>query len=363
MAKGTGMMTDAQRIKALLNRQKPDRVSNWPILEVSFAVIYDKAPIAYAYNNPEFALAAQRKACLDFDWVFVPETDYAEQGAWEFGGDIKWPSGEFTQAPVVAHHPIETPEEAMNLKMPDVKNAGFIPIQMEFSRIAAQEKLDNEPFNVSTSFQGPFCFAANIPGPDKFCKWLIKKPEAVHHLLRLSVDFLVGVVQYWKDTFGVDNVLPMYFEPTAVNDIISPKHFEQFVLPYHKEFHQKILGMGFKHIFCHICGEHNMNLPYWAQIPMGDPGIVSIGHEVELETAAKYFPNDIILGNINPTIVQVGTPEEIYQASKEVIERGKKLPGGFIFATGCDIPPMASVENVMAMTRAVNDFGWYEEGK
>ena len=353
-------MTDKQRIRALLNRQKPDRVSSWPMLEAVYAAVYAKAPIAHAYNKPEFALVAQRKACQDFDWVFVPEIDYAEEGAWEFGGEIKWPSSEFSQAPTVAHYPVETPDEAMNLKMPDVKNAGFIPIQMKFSKMASQEWLDNEPFNVSTSFQGMFCFAANIPGPEKFCKWLIKKPEAAHHLLQLATDFLVEVVQYWKDTFGIDNVLPMYFEPTTVNDLISPKHFEQFALPYHKEFHKRVLDMGFKHIFCHICGEQNMNLPYWAQIPMGDPGIVSIGPEIELETAAKYFPDDIIAGNLNPTIIQVGTPEEVYEATQEVIERGKKLSGGFIFITGCDLPPMASVDNVMAMTRAINDFGWYE---
>ena len=110
----------------------------------------------------------------------------------------------------------------------------------------------------------------------------------------------------------------------------------------------------------HICGEHNENLPYWAQIPMGDPGIVSFGHEVDLEKAAEYFPNDIIYGNLEPAIIQSGTPEQVYEAAKVVIEKGKKAPGGFILAPGCEMPPRAAPENVMAMTRAVNDFGWYD---
>jgi len=74
---------------------------------------------------------------------------------------------------------------------------------------------------------------------------------------------------------------------------------------------EKVLDIGYKHIFCHICGDQTRNLPYWAQIPMGDPGIISIGHEVELETAARYFPRDIIQGNLNAIILQTKKPEEV----------------------------------------------------
>jgi uroporphyrinogen decarboxylase len=88
--------------------------------------------------------------------------------------------------------------------------------------------------------------------------------------------------------------------------------------------------------------------------------VVSFGHEVDLETAAQYFPNDIIVGNLEPATIQTRAPDEVYEAAKAVIMKGKNLPTGFIFAPGCELPPMAPQENVMAMTRAVNDFGWYE---
>ena len=351
-------MTEKERVEALLNRQKPDRV---PIYGYSwgFSTVYTGGSVADAYNNPKVALAAHRKACKDFGWVFFPMLAYAI-GPWEFGGEIRWPSGEFAMAPTAARYPVDTPEDAINLKMPDVKNSGIIPIQMEFQKMSSQESLDNKPFNVTIFGVGPFTIANDIPGTEKFAKWLLKRPEAAHHLLRLATDYAIEVAQYWKDTFGTDGVLPWDAEPTAANQIISPKQFEQFALPYIKEFHEKLLAMGYKTIYEHICGEQNLNLPYWAQIPMGNPGIVSIGHEVELETAGEYFPGDIILGNLNPAIIQEGTPEEVYHASRKVIEKGKKLPGGFIFAPGCELPPKASPVNVMAMTRAINDFGWYE---
>lgn len=360
MAKRTGTMTDRERIEALLKHEKPDQVPLWPCFPAAFAVVYAGASIADAYNKPEVALYAQRKTCRDFGWVSNPRIGYAAVGGWEFGGDIKWPSSEFAQAPMVTRYPVETPEDAMNLQLPEVKNSGIVPIQTEFYKLSSQERLDNEPFNVTSTAGGAFTIAGNICGPDNLCRWMIKKPEVVHRLLRLASDYIVELAQLRKDTFGIDGVLPLCGEATSSNQMISPKQFEQFALPYIKEVNEKVLAMGYKTIFTHICGEHNANLPYWAQVPMGDPGIISIGHEVDLETAAKYFPNDIILGNLEPALIQTGTPQEIYEASRKIIEKGKNLTGGFIFSPGCGMPPMASPDNVMAMTDAVNDFGWYD---
>ena len=68
---------------------------------------------------------------------------------------------------------------------------------------------------------------------------------------------------------------------------------------------------------------------------------------------------DVIIGNLDPSLLQSGTPEAVYEASRRVIEKGKSLSAGFIFSTGCDLPPRSNIENVMAMTEAVNDFGWH----
>jgi uroporphyrinogen decarboxylase len=358
MAVRKDIMTNRQRVEALLNREKPDRVPIYPF-GMGFSAVYCKASIAQVYNDPEVSLAAQRKAAEDFDWVFVPDIAYAAFGGWEFGGEIQWPDGEFSQAPMITRHVVQSPEDVMNLKMPDVASAGIIPIQKKFLELSSQEGLDNKPWNIVFQLEGTFTCASNIPGTDRFSRWILKRPEIAHRLMRLAADFGLEVAKYWKNIFGTEGVLPWGGEPVASNQVISPKTFETFNLPYRREVHEKVLDMGYKTIFMHICGEHNQNLPHWAQIPMGDPGIVSFGHEVDLEKAAEYFPNDIIVGNLEPAIIQVGTAEEVYEASRIVIEKGKRLAEGFMFGPGCELPPMAPVENVKAMTEAVNDFGWY----
>jgi len=218
-------MTDRQRVESLLNRRNPDRVPIWPFAAGGFSAVYAKCSIADAYQKAEVALAMQRKAAQDFGWVCSPMSGYAAFGGWEFGGEIKWPSGEFAQAPSVLRYPVETPEDVMNLKVPDVKNSGLVPLMMKFYKMAAKERLDNEPFNVMSFAAGTFTIACNVAGPEKLTKWLIKKPDVAHRVLQLTSDYLVELAQYWKDTFGIEGVLPFGAEPTSANTLISPKHF------------------------------------------------------------------------------------------------------------------------------------------
>jgi len=351
-------MTERERIEALLERRKPDRVPIWPFAPHGFAVVYNGLPLVDAYTDPEACYNAQRQTSRDFGWVFFPWIGYASMGAWEFGGEIRMPTGEYDQAPMVIRYPIEKDEDVYDLKWPG-PDSGFFPIARRFNKLARQERLDNEPFNAIIGAGGGFGQACNIVGLDRFLKWLITKPDLAHYLIRtLSERSLEGLPKQ-RETLGTDGVIGFSGGPTSSNYLISPRQFEEFVLPGIMEGEKTLRSLGYKTTYVHICGEHNANLPYWSQVDFGDPGIIGIGHEVRFETAARYFPEDIILGNLDPAIIQTATPEQVYLATKKVVEEGKKLPSGFIFSPGCDLPPRAPLENVKMMTQAVNDFGWY----
>jgi len=159
---------------------------------------------------------------------------------------------------------VETVSDAANLTMPDIKNAGIVPLQVSYYRDASKERLHNEPFNVRVPSSWVFTLAGNICGAGRLCKWLIKEPDMAHHLLRLAADYLVELATYWKETFGTEGVLPSGGDPIPSNQMISPVHFERFALTYLKEAYGKIMAMGFKHIYIHICGEQKLNLPFWS---------------------------------------------------------------------------------------------------
>jgi uroporphyrinogen decarboxylase len=136
--------------------------------------------------------------------------------------------------------------------------------------------------------------------------------------------------------------------------------YERIILPYRMELHEYVLGKGVKHIYDHICGEQNKNLPLLARLPWGDPGILSFGHEVDLLKAAEIFPNEIICGNIDPAIVVKGSAEEVYDRCRENIEAGKQIKSGFIFMGGCDIPATVPPYHIHLMSKAAETFGKYQ---
>ena len=348
-------MTKHERWSALLNRKPMDRVPMYASM-FGFSTLNAGYSIADFYNNPEKSYEAQMKTADKFRWQDIPFNLMAALGAWEFGGEIRWPKGELEQAPVPLEATIQTHADVEKLKVPDVKTAGLVPYMVE----VAKKVDDSESPYVMCFCGGPFTVANNICGAETFLRMTMKKPQLAYRLLDLSTEFLANLAQYWLDLFGPQKVILHQTEPNTTNQLISPRIFKDFAFPYIKKLNEKMLHMGCKHIFLHACAEQNKHLELWSEIPFGDPGLFSIGPEVDLEVASPYFKDHILQGNIDPSIILSGTPEDVYQETKKCIEKGKKHPGGFQLMTGCEMPPMAPEENVWAITQAINDFGWFE---
>ena len=136
-------------------------------LATGFCALHCGLTLAEIYANPEKAFDTLTKTAGEFLWQDLPRMSYAAMGAWEFGGDVKWPSGEFSQAPMVTRKPVSTEADVDRLQVPDVKTAGILPFSMQFYKLASRERLDNQPFNVTFIAGSAFKMAANISGPEK----------------------------------------------------------------------------------------------------------------------------------------------------------------------------------------------------
>jgi uroporphyrinogen decarboxylase len=356
MDQSKGRMNAKERWEALLNRQPVDRVPFFPLGCHVFSCKNAGYTVLDAYTSMPKFFEAQIKTAERYGYFPFIYMVIGPCGAEEFGGQIQLPASEYDMAPKVIHYPVQSEEDVWKLKLPDVETAGSIPKWMELSKL--QESVPDIPI-VPPAIPAVITIAGNLAGPEQLCKWMIRKPELVHHLVHLASAFFLDTVKYWVDTFRPNRIILYSAAPTESNQIISPKHFQEFGFPYQKEIHEKVIDMGIKHILFHICGDQNLNLPFWSQIPMGDPGIVSFGAEVDLEAAAHYFPDDIIVGNIDPPILHLGPEEEVYQLSRLCIEKGKRAPGGFMLGAGCSISPLTPSYNYWAMHKALDDFGWY----
>jgi uroporphyrinogen decarboxylase len=351
---GYDEVKSSERIRALIEGKTLDRV---PFLSFSlgFCARNTGCPVASIYNDPRKSIQAQIYTREQYGYDSEPFYGYASYGGWEFGGEIKLPEREYEQAPSHGRFAVVKEQDIETLELPDVKKAGMLPLAMEFSQLQLKHG-----FSPSVVVGGPFTIAGNICVVETLCRWLIKNPELVHRLLRLATDHILDISQYWIEMFGKGNVRIQIWEPLATNQIISPRQFEKYVLPYQVELHEKLLKSGISSILCHICGEQNANLPFWSQVPMGDFEIISIGKEIDISTAIEYFGKKcVIAGNIEPALIQTGTPQEIYECCRKAIEKGKRAQRGYALMHGCEVPVDTPPYNFYTMKKAVNDYGWY----
>ena len=348
-------MTARERMDALFAYEKPDRV---PVGAMSTGFNTKNAgfSVADAYAAPEKSFESMMWTTEQYGWDPIPQyAGHTVLGAWDFGGKVRLPQGEYEGALVVTENPMKTAEDIDTLVTPDPKKSGRIPEAMAFAKLQARQGLP-----VYFFARSPFTMAANIAGIDQFMRWTMKNADACEKLLRLSIDHIFNVMAYWVETFGADNIFAWMSSPSESNQLISPRILKKFALPYHREYHERLNKLGIQRFGFHICGEQNLNLPFLAEAcPWRHPAVLSFGHEVDLEAAAGHFPRDIIFGNIEPAVIQTGTPAQVYELCRQAIEKGKKAPGGFILGPGCGLPVNAPPVNVYAMTKAAHDFGWY----
>jgi uroporphyrinogen decarboxylase len=347
-------MTSGERMGALMKGERPDRVPVIPFLSGHAAVVCGQ-PLARINDDAEESFRCQLLCKELYGHDGDPLYGYASAGGWEFGGDIEMPVKKYSGAPVVTRTPIQNEDDVHALKVPeDVSKAGALPIALAFSRKQAE-------YGVAVSLQvgAPLTWAGAVIGEERMMNWLIKKPELVHIVLDKVSEFVIRVGQYYVKEFGAERLMAFHGAPTETNRLISPKQFEVFSLPYLQRVNQACIDMGIGTFFIHICGEQNKNLKFWQQVPMTKQTVISVGREIDLDTAMEAFPEQIIAGNVDPTIIQEGRAEEVFEQSRECIEKAKYHKGGYILMAGCDVPPHAPPVNAFQLVKAAREYGRY----
>ncbi len=347
-------MTSGERMAALMKGERPDRVPVIPFLSGHAAVVCGQ-PITRISDDAAESFRCQLLCQELYGHDGSPLYAYASAGGWEFGGDIEFPVKKYSGAIVVTRTPIQNEDDVHTLRVPDdVSKAGALPIALGIARKQAEYGMP-----VTLQIGAPLTWTGSVIGEERMMNWLIKKPDLVHIVLDKVSDFLIKVAQYYVKEFGADRLMAFHGAATETNKLISPKQFEAFSMPYLQRINQACIDMGINTYFIHICGEQNKNLKFWQQVPLTKQTVISVGREIDLNTAMEMFPEQIVAGNVDPTIIQEGRAEEVYEQARECIEKAKEHKGGYILMAGCDVPPHAPPANVFQLVKAARDFGRY----
>lgn len=348
-------MSGRQRMQALLAGEPLDRVPFMPFAS-GFAAKTAGMDLGEFYRNPERAFAAGLALMQAYPWMNTrPSYGWAERGAWEFGGEIVWPDGDRYPAPISRQPVIDRPEQVEQLAAPDPATAGMNPLVARFNELSRRQG-----FPASLPGGTPSTITSCVLGTSTFLRWTRNHPAAVHAMQRKVTDFILATARLTIDTHGIDNCSLLCGLPLESNQLISSEVFEAFCKPYIIEILSYYLENGLKSVLVHLCGNHTRNLPHWQDIPLPARTIFSIGNEMDLTATSRQLGERYILaGNLDNAVLQAGTPAEVYLEVQRCLAAGMRHPGGFLLMPACEFPPFTPRANVLAIERALADYGFY----
>ncbi len=354
--KNKDTMTPKERLKKLIAGEKIDRVPFNPF-SAGFSARVCGMDRGDFYRHPEQAFRAGMGFMKRYPWMNArPSYGWADRGAWEFGGSLVWPDHDAYPTPVSPDAVILEPEEVESLPDPDPQSAGIIPLLDRFNELSRKNG-----FPAALPGGTPTTSSAGIVGRGNFLKWIIKYPEAVHRLQQKVNRFLMRCAEITIHKFGGENCALFCAVPMESNQLIAPKTFETFCLPYIRELMEYYTSRGVRNVLVHLCGDHRQNLPLWSSIPVPERTTFSVGHEMDLlETGGEIGKTHILAGNIDSTLLQTGSTKAVAKAVTRCLEAGMKHPGGFFLMPACELPPDTPLTNVGALARTLYEKGYYE---
>ena len=137
---------------------------------------------------------------------------------------------------------------------------------------------------------------------------------------------------------------------------VTMKHFENFYWPTLKPIIEEIWSHGHQVLF-YAEGDWTAHLDSFRELPAG-----SIVYHVDkgdiFETHKKIGDKFCLSGGISNTLLSFGTPDEVRQCCKKVIDEVAG-DGGYVLDAEAIMQDDTKVENIRAMTDFVRDNGVY----
>ena len=296
-------------------------------------------------DNPAIAapVIAEVNSQVHSDIVW-PGSGYHNIIAHLFGGKIKFrPQGNIdVLAPAFS-------------RIADIDNidAGLLdthPWIVAIRRIIGEvDSLIGQDYLIGTSSWGPFTLAGQLYGVEKMMSGLYKDPTGIHALLEAVTEICY---RYLSPAIARGALLLSVAEPTASGDLISLRHFEQFVAPYLARLIDRLQQDGAL-VTLHICGNIQDRVGFAATV---GADLLSVDYKVDLRAAADKLAGKVALaGNLNPVTLKDSSPEVLAVLTRELLQKAADYPR-YILMPGCDIPPGVPLPNLQAFFAA--GLGW-----
>jgi [methyl-Co(III) methanol-specific corrinoid protein]:coenzyme M methyltransferase len=276
-------------------------------------------------------LAAGAYEILGFDAIMPYFSVQAEAGALDCA--VNW--GDQVNMPVERRHPWGEPEQ-VNIPADFLDQPSTKAVLDAISILRARY---GEHVAIVGKVMGPWTLAYHTHGIQEFLIETKLDPDKVYRFLdRLKeITVLFGAAQIHA---GADILC---IADHATGDLVSPRTYHDFLLPYHQELTQR-LGCP---MVLHICGNTYDRLD---DICKSGFDAFHFDSKVDARKAVERIAGRIsLIGNINnPEILLNGSPERVAERARYALEMGVNIVG-----PECAIPLQTPLENLREITRSL----------
>jgi len=320
----------------LKGRKEKERIFFRPIL-MHFAARFNNTTYGKFASDYKVLVESNIRAMeyFDTDMVSLISDPYRETSA--FGARIEYiPEG----VPRCLDHIVKTIDDAKRLQVPDVHKC-----ERTSDRIRGAEyfqKLLKGTVPVSGWIEGPLAEACDLSGVNEMLVNLMTDPDFSNFLMDKCMltarDFAKAQIEAGCDLIGIGD---------AICSQIDKESYDLFVRQRHSELIAFIHECGAS-VKLHICGDTTHLLESFRDL---NADIIDLDWQVDLDYAREKLGDEIVIGgNINPVLIQDRSEKEVFDLSRNLVDRYKEQK--YLLAAGCEITVLTPHQNLMAMRRA-----------
>ncbi len=336
--KGTQPSTPKRRfLSGLFDGRKTGRISVANPTSIVSVELMEKTgvylPEAHLDPVKMAELAAAGYEILGFDSI-MPEFS-VQQEAEALGCVVDW--GSPTMMPDAKTHPAK---EADQLKIPE--NLLEKPsIQVVLRALEILRRKYGDHVALIGKVMGPWTLSYHLAGVQEFLLWILTDPDKVrgflNRLKEVTITFAKAQLRAGADVVVVAD--------HATGDLVSPKTYQDFLLPVHKEMNQRIGGPT----ILHLCGNCSDRLRLFVEA--GFDGY-HFEWQVDAKMAVRVVNHEMsLVGNVaNKDVLFGGAPEDVYKQARYSIEAGVD-----ILAPECAVPLQTPIANLKAIVKAARE--------
>lgn len=301
------------------------------------------------FLDPEVWFQANLKIHEEFpDIIFIPSwwMEYgmaAEPSA--LGSKIKfWQDNTPSE-----YHTLFNIEDLEKLPEYEVEYDAFMALTLHRIKMQKQRIFDAGYTLPMITSRGPLCTAGFVRGTTEFMIDIVEKPQWAHKLIDLCTRLIIDWLKAQQKVIG-DSVESIFILDDIVG-FINEEHYKEFAHPYLKRicdaFPQDWVKLYHNDADINACLDH---------LPAAGFNVLNWGKQTHIEDVIDRVGGKMcLMGNVNPLEIGVrGTPEEVYDATMEVLESSGGQ--GIILSVGGGTSPGMPKENIVSMQKALEDF-------